>query len=312
MRPPNRRRRRYPLGSEMHSGSQRQRLPGPPPTVDLDPFERAAIRTRRPVRPRSPMGPPFLNEAPQDYPSHLGPVPRAPAWEQVVPGPTPWSPLAPPPRATDCGRFVGGTECSVSEDGVNCITQGGRRVTFPRGGLRPGTRFAPGESDYYNIPDGPVRADPASIMQGVIDRPTRGPSGRVRRASPEGTPNEATPSVMYNTAVGLAQAAGPFGQPVIPPFTDVGRVRSYLTTDQTRAQVVVDVTEPGHPLYPGVVIRYVTESPSGATIWNEGTGRGWLQGPNGPAFVRDRFNDWVWEGQAREILDGQRPRSRRP
>lgn len=82
------------------------RLPELPPGAELDPFERAAIRTRRSVVPdgrrrRSSMGPPFLNEPPQDYPSYLGPVPRAPEWEQVVPGPTPWSPLAPPPRATD-------------------------------------------------------------------------------------------------------------------------------------------------------------------------------------------------------------------
>jgi hypothetical protein len=59
------------------------RLPEPPPSADLDPSERAAIRTRRAVIPdgrrrRPQMGPPFLNEAPQDYPSHLGPVPRAP------------------------------------------------------------------------------------------------------------------------------------------------------------------------------------------------------------------------------------------
>ena len=86
------------------------------------------------------------------------------------------------------------------------------------------------------------------------------------------------------------------------PFADFGRVRSYLTTDQTGAQVVVNVTEPGHHLSPGVVIRYVTESPSGPIIRNEGTGRGWLQGPSGPSFVRDGFNDWVWAGQAQEIL----------
>jgi hypothetical protein len=50
------------------------------------------------------MGPPFLNQPPQDYPSHLGPVPQAPNWEQVDTRPSPWSPLAEPPRATDWGR----------------------------------------------------------------------------------------------------------------------------------------------------------------------------------------------------------------
>jgi hypothetical protein len=277
------------------------RVPEPPPTADLDPFERAAIRTRLSVIPdgrrrRPQMGPPFLNEAPQGYPSHLGPVPRTPDWEQVVPGPTPWSPLAPPPRATDWGRFVGGTECSVSEENATCITQGGRRVTFPRGGLRPGTRFAPGESDYhsYNISDGPVRGDLSSTRQGVIDRPTRALPLFVRPASPEGTLNDATPPVAYPFGAALQAVQGR------RPFTP-GPVRSYLTTDQTGTQVVVNVTEPGHPLYPGVVIRYVTESPSGPIIRNEGTGLGWLQGPDGPA--RGAFNNQVWDGQAQEILD---------
>lgn len=76
--------------------------PEPPmsPSTVEDPFDRDTNRMRRrPAvldarRRRSPMGPPFLNEPPQDYPSHLGPVPQAPDWEQVVPtGATPWSPL---------------------------------------------------------------------------------------------------------------------------------------------------------------------------------------------------------------------------
>jgi hypothetical protein len=101
------------------------------PTVDQDSFERSVGSTRRPVvsdgRHPKPMGPPFLNEPPQDYPSHLGPVPRAPEWEQVVPGPTPWSPLAPPPHVADWGQAVTGIECRRTEDGghINCITPGG-------------------------------------------------------------------------------------------------------------------------------------------------------------------------------------------
>jgi hypothetical protein len=238
-----------------------------PPAADENPFDRAATRARRSVvsARRRPMGPPFLNEAPQDYPSHLGPVPRAPDWEQVVPGATPWSPLAKPPRATDWGRFVAGPECFVSEDSTTCTTIGGRTVTFPRGGLRPGTRFAPGESDYhsYNISDGPVRGDLSSIMQGVINRPTRASPLFVRPATPQGTLNDATPPIAYPFGAALQTLRGQ--RPSTP-----GPVRSYLTTDQTGAQVVVNATEPGHPLFPGVVIRYVTESPSGPIIRNEG------------------------------------------
>jgi hypothetical protein len=64
-----------------------------------------------------PEPPPFLNAPPQDYPSHLGPVPRAPDWEQVVTGPSPWSPLAKPPRATDWGRTTAAIdEVAEAED----------------------------------------------------------------------------------------------------------------------------------------------------------------------------------------------------
>jgi hypothetical protein len=274
----------------------------------LDPFERAAIRKRNSVishARRRPFGPPFLDEPPQDYASYLGPVPRAPDWDEVVPGPTPWSPLRAPTRATDWGRTVAGTECLVSEDSTQCTTRGGRRVTFPSGGLQPGTRFAPGESDYhsYSIPDGPVRADRSTITQGVIDRPTRVLPLFAHPASPEGTRNEATPPAAYLPGY-LVEGVRRILRGQGPLTTSIGPVRSYLTTDQTGAQVVVNVTEPGHPLYPGIVIRYVTESPAGSVIRNEGTGRGVLQGPEG--LLRGGFNNQVWEGQAQEILDEER------
>jgi hypothetical protein len=86
------------------SASWPEMPPIPRSAISDDPFERAAIRTRRPTPRRSPMGPPFLNQPPSDYPSHLGPVPRVPDWEEVVPGPIPRSPLAEPPRATDWGK----------------------------------------------------------------------------------------------------------------------------------------------------------------------------------------------------------------
>ena len=206
------------------------RLPELPPTAEMRPFERAAIPDSH--RRRSQMGRPFLDEAPQDYPSFL----QHPGW-------------------SGAGRSI--------------INHAGRyRET---------------------------NAWPAHL---------------VRPASPEGTPNEATPSgAAYNIAAGLAALGSRFA-PYEADIRRIGPAKSYLTRDQSGMQVVVNVTEPGHPLYPGVVIRSVTESPSGATIWNEGTGRGRLQGPDGPAFVRNWGNNWVWDGQAQEILD--RHRARRP
>jgi hypothetical protein len=108
--------------AQWQSASEIAPWPEPPsmprPSISEDPFERAAIRLRRRTPSRySPMGPPFLNETPQDYPSHLGPVPQAPEWEQVITNPTsPWSPLAQPPRATDWGRTTPSIDEAVAAE----------------------------------------------------------------------------------------------------------------------------------------------------------------------------------------------------
>jgi hypothetical protein len=279
------------------------RLPELSPPVDENPF--AALRRRQSAisdarRPR-PIGPPFLNEPPQDYPSYLGPVPRAPNWEQVVPGDTPWSPLASPRRATDWGKVLNGIECRRTEDGKNigCITPGGRRFTVPAEDFPD--YIGPGEPDYhyYNRPVGRAPVDTFQLMQRVINNPTPGPRYLVRPATPEGTSNEATPSLPYHLLLGGNR---------LPLGTTQNPVMSYLTRDQTGALMVVNVTRPGHGLRPGIVARYVTGSPAGATIQNEGAGLGWLQAPGG--LLSDTINS-VWDSQSRELIDQQLRRRRR-
>jgi hypothetical protein len=287
-----------------------QSVPWPePPLLPRTPFseepsEGAAFGLRRPTPRRSPMGPPFLNEAPQGYPSHLGPVPRAPDWEQVVSGDTPWSPVAPPRRATDWGRVLTGVECRRTEDGghINCITPGGLRVRvlaedFP-------DYIGPGQPNYhyYNVPVGGARVDPRHLMQGLIDNPTPGPRHMVRPATPEGTINEATPEAFYYAATRPALPGTPFNS-----------VRSHLTHDQYGRPLMVNVTRPGHQLAPGVVIRYVTTGPSGSTIQNEGSGLGAWQAPYGLSVrlgIADSINN-VWDAQSRAIIEQQLRRRRR-
>lgn len=181
---------------------------------------------------------------------------------------------------------------------------------MPADGLPDGLRIAPGERHYhsYSTPDGPVRLDPARLMQGVIDSPTVAPPRLVRPATPQGAQNEATPSEPYNAFVGLTAAAAPFGHP-LPPVTSFNPVKSYLTTGQNGTPVVVNVTQPGHGLSPGVVIRYVTTSPSGSTIQTEGTGLGPLQGPGILGIFRDKISN-VWKGQAEDIIRTQSERRR--
>jgi len=296
-------------GAQWQATPETTSWPEPPPTLPStltdDPFERAAIRRTR-SQPRRGMRTPFLDEPPQDYPSHLAPVPRAPDWEQVIPGPSPWSPLAPPPRATDWGKTLSGIECRRTGDGnyVNCTTPGGIRATVPAEKFPD--YIGPGHPSYhyYNTPVRGPHIDPSQLMQGVIDRPTPGPRSMVRPATAEGTINEATPEWAYNATIAQAREL---------PGTPVNSVKSYITHDQMGRPVMVNVTRPQHQLAPGVVMRYVTTGPSGSTIQNEGAGLGVWQAPRGwPAVfgIPDNIND-VWNEQSRAIINEQLRRLRR-
>ena len=61
------------------------------------------------------------------------------------------------------------------------------------------------------------------------------------------------------------------------------------------SQVVVNVTLPGHPLFPGYVARDV----NGGVINNFGEGTGWWQGENSP--ISDPINN-VWYGLTDEAI----------
>ncbi len=91
------------------------------------------------------------------------------------------------------------------------------------------------------------------------------------------------------------------------PELSFNPVKSYLVKDQNGMPMVVNSTQPGHRLDPGIVVRYVTESPSGATIQSEGSGLGWLQQPGSP--FADQIAG-VWRGHAQEIVKKMPPGSR--
>jgi hypothetical protein len=103
--------------------------------------------------------------------------------------------------------------------------------------------------------------------------------------------------------MGNAAAAGA----VLPPDAPLNPVRSYLRTDQNGKQIVVNVTEPGHMLHPGYVVRHVTSSNEGSTIQNEGEGSGFWQGPYSPKLLRDWIND-AWRGLYRKQTDSDTKR----
>ena len=64
-------------------------------------------------------------------------------------------------------------------------------------------------------------------------------------------------------------------------------------------QVVVNVTMPGHPLFPGYVARTVQSGSNNNQINNYGEGTGWLQGPYSP-FATPINN--VWQGLADDAI----------
>jgi hypothetical protein len=209
-----------------------------------------------------------------------------------VPTATPWSVAPKLPGATSWGDIINGIDCRTSGGDLHCLTPGGRRFAVPAKGLPDGIRIAPGEPyyHYYSTLDGPVRFDSQALTQGMVNRPTPGREDVVRPATPEGTLNEATPRINLQS-----------------PFSPV---LSYLTTDQNGTPVVVNVTQPGHWLHPGVVMRYVTTSPSGSTIQNEGAGLAPIQAPG--RFLGDHLNR-AWRGLSQDIVqEAQRRRDRSP
>jgi hypothetical protein len=137
------------------------------------------------------------------------------------------------------------------------------------------------------------------MRQDVINLPTPGPPKLVRPATPEGTLNEATPEWLYN----LLTLPSLGGRSVVPYGKMINPVRSYLTTDQNGRQIVVNVTEPGHMLHPGYVVRYVTPSDGGPTIQNEGEGSGLLQGSFSQRTPLAGLISSAWEGLYRKHLN---------
>lgn len=124
----------------------------------------------------------------------------------------------------------------------------------------------PGDSNYHHY-DEAVRtkgdqARAQKITSGIVAHPT---PGNDKPASVGGTPNNASPQ-----GGGLV---GTVGQAVPSP------VRSYVTTDANGNRAVWNVTMPGHPLFPGIVMRMVTQGNGSLTVHNVGEGLGVLQSP---------------------------------
>jgi RHS repeat-associated protein len=154
------------------------------------------------------------------------------------------------PLGLDCMSSGGTTSCTTSAYSVNFPT--------PKGWQD----FTSSSTNYhfYNTPANAGLANPAALQQAIANNPTPGyPSP----ATPQGTLNDATPIIGGMAPVNFS--------PVV----------SYTTTNQLNGNpVVLNVTLPGHQLFPGIVVREVDSTASGTILNNYGEGTSSLQSPS--------------------------------
>ncbi|HEX5952509.1 MAG TPA: hypothetical protein VFY94_04955 [Rhodanobacteraceae bacterium] len=134
------------------------------------------------------------------------------------------------------------------------------------------------QSNYHHYDIG-VSAGPGSagkanaLRQTVVNNPTPGVD---KPASQNGTYNNASPTTGFLGMVGKVKASP---------------VESYTRTYQGHT-IVVNVTLPGHPLFPGYAARIVTTAHGVSTIQNVGEGLAPLQGRYSP-FANMIDNAWI-------------------
>jgi RHS repeat-associated protein len=177
------------------------------------------------------------------------------------------------PLGLSCVSINGNTTCSTP--GMGTTT-----VTFPQ--PQDWANSYSSGSLFSHAYDEHVSADidcPDQLMKQIVDNPT---PGKPHPATAEGTSNDATPSGIY-------QWFGP------------SPVKSYTLMDSEGNEVVVNVTQKGHPLFPGYVVRRIDKDASGGyTVHNFGEGWAVKQSSFNP-FAERMFND-VWIDQTRELI----------
>ncbi len=126
---------------------------------------------------------------------------------------------------------------------ATCESPSGLIVSFPVSDDWP--PYIGPEADYYHDYVVPVHGlgDPSRILNGLINNPT--------------------PGVDF-----CATASGTLND------SRIGPVKSFVVTDRkSGADVVINVTQPGHAFHPGYVARSVSSSAGGVTVTNEGEGQ---------------------------------------
>ncbi|MGQ9447365.1 hypothetical protein [Xanthomonas citri] len=182
------------------------------------------------------------------------------------------------PDGRDCISNDKTTTCSVKVTGSNIPV----KFTVPTPAGWP-SKIDSSQSNYHNY-DKQVSAGPGSapkadaIRQAIANDPT---PGNDKPASPQGTANNASPRDGLMSIPGRAKDS-----PVL----------SYARQDSNGSAITVNVTQPGHPLFPGYVARIVETQGGQSVVHNVGEGTGILQSRFSP-FANAINNVWIQQTQ---------------
>ncbi|WP_434212832.1 RHS repeat domain-containing protein [[Pseudomonas] boreopolis] len=193
------------------------------------------------------------------------------------------------PDGRDCKSKGGTTTCSFTATGSRIPT----KFSFETPKGWPGS-IGLGQKNYHSydkiVSAGEGSAKNAdSIRNAVVKDPTPGLGDTP--ALPQGAMNNATP-----------------GNGCCKLFSVDSPVKTYLRADANGNAMVVNVTLPGHPLFPGYVARLVTVENGAAVVHNFGEGTGWLQSQESTLranFADAMFNNVWYPHSEQNIKDGR-------
>jgi RHS repeat-associated protein len=197
--------------------------------------------------------------------------------------------------------YVGGNPLSgIDPSGLDCVNAMGVTscntpfgpIQFPTPSGWPATINPSGPNYHaYNVPVSLDGRDPNCVMNGIINNPT---PGSPLSASIQGTLNNATPATAQSIFDGIDWLSS-FGN-------DSGGYNNspVLSYSMNGGTIVVNVTMPGHPLFPGYVVRGVR----GGQVINYGEGTGRLQGSLSQRMGLAGQINGVWNSQTQGIVNG--------
>jgi RHS repeat-associated protein len=186
-----------------------------------------------------------------------------------------------------------GLDCVAVGMTVTCnVPGGGPKISFPRPNGWPDSISPSASKMYhsYNIQVAGGCVDASDLRQQIVNSPTPGSSPNP--ATPNGTPNDANPPWVEGFVLGMGAYGGDTTSPLNPVLSYSRVVNGQL--------IVVNVTQPGHTLFPGYVARVVSNTSSGVMVNNYGEGLGAFQSPYSP--VAGLINS-AWVNQSQGLID---------